>query len=266
MPEAPDVETFKRYLESTSLNQEIKDVSVKTRQILENSLTPEKLKNALKGNDFKSVDRSGKYLFIRLREKPWLVRHFGMTGWLSYFKDGDEEPKYTKARFDFSNGIYLALVMPRILGHIWLEEKPQYLIKEKDLGPDFISEDLTLEDFLQMMKNKRGMIKPALMDQSFIAGIGNVYSDEILYQARVYPRAQISNLDQDELKDIYRKGRKIIQQAIDWKMKNQNYSDDWLIMHRDKNEDCPRCSGKVERITVAGRNGYYCPSCQTRGK
>ncbi len=266
MPEAPDVETYKRYLESTSLNQEIEDVSVKTRQILGDSLTPERLKKALKGNEFESADRRGKYLFIQLKEKPWLVLHFGMTGRLSYFKDEDDEPEYTKARIDFSNGYHLALVMPRKLGHIWLEEKPGDLIAEKDLGPDFISEDFTLDDFLEKMKNKRGMIKSALMDQSFISGIGNVYSDEILYQTRVYPRAQIDSLDQDALEDIYKKGRKIIRQAIDWQADSTNYPDDWLVRHRDDGADCPDCSGKVERITVAGRNGYYCPSCQTRGK
>ena len=229
MPEAPDVETYKRYLESTSLNQEIKDVSVTTNMILEDSLTPEKLKQSLKGNEFHSVDRRGKYLFIQLKKKPWLVLHFGMTGRLSYFKDLDDEPEYTRARFDFSNGYHLALVMPRKLGRIWLEEKPKKLIQEKDLGPDFLSDDLTLDVFLNKMKNRRGMIKSALMDQSFVSGIGNNYSDEILYQTRVYPRAQISDLDQDALKDIYIKGRKIIQQAIDWQAKKENFSDDWLI-------------------------------------
>lgn len=181
MPELPDVETFRRYFESTSLHQEIKSVELVADEILADSLQSKNLRLTLKGNAFSKTDRHGKYLFVRLEEEPWMALHFGMTGNLHYFEHLSDQPEYTKARFDFTNGYHLGLIMPRKLGHIWILNDPDALIEKKDRGSDFMDEDFTEEKFIEKMKGRRGMIKSAFMDQSFICGLGNVYADEILF-------------------------------------------------------------------------------------
>lgn len=266
MPEAPDVEVAKRYLQRTSLHREITQVSVRDPSILADSLNVSDLKKSLIGNQFSSVRRHGKYLFIQLGKGRWLVIHLGMTGWFHFYKRKNEQPEFTKMRIDFATGERLALVMPRKLGFISLAAAPADLVAEKNLGPDFMSEGLTMADFLKKMEKKGGMVKSALMDQSFVSGLGNVYVDEILYQSRIYPRAQMSALDEEDFKRIFSKGREIIQQAIDEQADVKNLPADWLIKRRHAGDACPGCTGQVQRITVSGRSGYYCPACQTRGK
>ena len=186
--------------------------------------------------------------------------HFGMTGDLQYYKKPAQQPEYSQVLFHFQNDYQLAYVMPRKLGHIRLIDSIKAFVEEKELGPDALEVDF--EEFRERLSGRRGMIKSALMNQSILAGIGNVYSDEILYQARIYPRQQIKELDSGGLRKVYKAMKEVLETAIERHAEPAQYPDSYLIPHRSEGEPCPRCGGKVQKIEVSGRSGYYCPDCQ----
>ena len=175
MPELPDVEIFKQYLDATSLHQEINRVEVHSTQVLE-GISARKLRRRLEGHAFESSRRHGKYLFVRLNEGNWLVLHFGMTGFLRYYKNPEQSGDHTRLRIDFKNGFHLAFDCQRKLGLIDWVEDPKEFIRKKELGDDPLSEHFDLSRFTELLEGKRGSVKSALMNQSVIAGIGNIKS------------------------------------------------------------------------------------------
>ncbi len=148
--------------------------------------SPQALGRALKRRQFVSTRRHGKYLFLAVDQEAWLVLHFGMTGELEYFGKHDGEPRYTQFLIDFDNGFRLAYIAPRKLGRIELTDSPENFVAGNDLGVDAL--DVTAKQFLTLAKTSRGGVKAWLMNQGTMAGIGNIYSDEILFQAGVHPR------------------------------------------------------------------------------
>lgn len=261
MPELPDVEIRKRYLDSTALHQKIEAVEVNDPIVLD-GLNPAALGKALAGQSFESTRRHGKHLFVELSEGGWLGMHFGMTGDLQYYKKPDQQPEYDQVLFHFQNGYQLVYVMSRKLGNIRLIDSIEAFLEEKELGPDALEVDL--DQFLELFSGRRGMIKSALMNQSILAGIGNVYSDEILYQARIYPRKQIKELENGGLRRVYKAMNEVFETALEHHSEPAQYPDSFLIHHRSEGEPCPRCGGEVQKIEVSGRSGYYCPDCQER--
>jgi formamidopyrimidine-DNA glycosylase len=261
MPELPDVEVFKRYFDATSLHQEINGVETYSERILVRT-TPDELNQRLQGQSFSATRRYGKYLFAELDEEDWLVLHFGMTGGLQYFKDIAQEPEYVQMRFDFNNGYHLAYTMPRKLGEVQPIESVGAFIEEKELGPDAL--EIDFDAFRSILAGRRAMVKSTLMNQGIIAGIGNVYSDEVLFQTRIHPRTKINTLDTDTLKDLFDSMKEVLHTAIEHQADPEQFPDSYIIPRRDEGAKCPNCEGEVERIKVSGRSGYYCPSCQTR--
>ena len=260
MPELPDVEIFKRYLDATALHQKIVDIEVRANRMLKDIL-PKNFKDALKGKRFESTRRHGKYLFVELEKKHMLI-HFGMTGRLKYFKKASDDPEYDQVLFRFADGYHLACISKRKLGKIGLIDSPDAFIEEKGLGPDALSIDLPeLADILEKAKS---FIKSLLMNQRRIAGIGNIYSDEILFRARLHPRKKSDRLKEPDVKRLDRAIETVLHTAIDRKAKPDDLPTSYLIPHRGKNGKCPRCGGDIKRIEVSGRNGWYCSRCQKK--
>jgi formamidopyrimidine-DNA glycosylase len=263
LPELPEVEIFRRYINATSLYQEIQNVEIRTVQILEET-TSRKLKTGLKNRSFISTRRHGKYLFLALDNKNWIVLHFGMTGKLKYYKDPTKEPDYTQFLTEFKNAYHLALVMPRKLGAIRLISDRQHFIQEKELGPDLYDRKFDYKTFLRIMQGRRGMIKPTLMNQKIMAGIGNIYSDEILFQARIHPEKPSDHLLKQDMERIFGKIRYILETAIKCKADPDRFPSSWITPHREKGAKCPNCGGDMEHVIVSGRSAYYCPNCQSK--
>ncbi len=186
MPELPDVEVFRQYFNATALNKKVVDVIVPNEDILEN-MSSRSFQMRMKGETFQATHRHGKYLFIELDREETLMMHFGMTGSFKYYKNEDEKPEYSRIIFNLNNGYKLSYVCPRKLGEIALIEDEADFIEEHELGPDPYSNDFKWEEFQGIMSGKHGSIKTTLMDQHILAGIGNVYSDEILYHSKIYP-------------------------------------------------------------------------------
>jgi formamidopyrimidine-DNA glycosylase len=262
MPELPDVEVFRKYFNSTSLHQEIREVKVLNRRMLKGISAP-KLKSTLGGQSFRSTARHGKYLFAELKNGSWLVLHFGMTGFLKYFRHTDKEPPHDRLLLTFSNGYHLAYDCQRKLGEIGLVDDKERFVRERDLGPDALAPDFNLAAFKETFSRaKRSSVKSAFMNQKLTAGIGNVYSDEILFQTKIHPRTKVKNLAEKQLEKLFREMKKVLQTAIQCQATPERFPGSYIIPHRRRNGKCPRCSRQLERKKISGRSAYYCPRCQ----
>jgi formamidopyrimidine-DNA glycosylase len=260
MPELPDVEVFKRYVDSTALHQTISEVSVKSRQILR-GVSPQTLVQKLQGHQLASSRRHGKLLFLQLAEHGGsLVLHFGMTGFLKYCKDGETMPPHTRLLLGFAYGAYLAFDCQRMLGEVAFAADDRAYIEARGLGPDALQ--LEWEPFKERMATKRNSIKAALMDQGLMAGIGNIYSDEILFQVRLHPYTAVNKLSEQRLHQIYKTMKAVLAQAIQYQVDPTRMPQSWLLPHRDPRGQCPSCGEALVRHKVNQRSAYFCPHCQ----
>lgn len=264
MPELPDVEVFKRYFDSTSLHKKIKDVEVHTRAILEN-ISPQRLESSIKGHRFKSTRRHGKYLFAEVTGGNILALHFGMTGFLKYFKDPETDTPHDRLLIRFSNGYHLAYDCQRKLGMITVIDDLHDFIKKKNLGPDAMDPKFDFDAFEEVLAASRGMVKSSLMNQNLIAGIGNVYSDEILFQAGVHPKTTSKDLSKKAKKKLFSTMKRVLKTVINNKAHPEDFPSTYLTPHRNKGADCPKCDGSLKTAKVSGRTSYYCDNCQQRG-
>lgn len=261
MPELPDVEGFKQYLDSTALHQEIMRTSVLDERILD-KVSARTLALRLKGAQLEAGKRHGKFLFVRTTEGGRLVLHFGMTGELRYYRHPRDRPEYAKLILHFVSRDELAYVSKRVLGRVSYVEQPEPFIEEQGLGPDALSEALDKERFLQLLAERRGMIKSALMDQSLLAGIGNVYSDEILFQSGLHPERKVEQLSRQDQKKLYRTLRRVLRKAAESGGALDELPAGYLLPHRQGDGVCPRCGRPLKRTPVSGRTAYFCPHCQ----
>ncbi|HZX11255.1 MAG TPA: DNA-formamidopyrimidine glycosylase family protein [Acidobacteriota bacterium] len=259
MPELPDVEVLRRYLNRTSLHKKLTGVEVEHERVLQN-ITSVELENKLKGRQFKRTKRHGKYIFACVDEKFWIMFHFGMTGFLKYFKKEQKQPSHTRVLFHFENGFHLAYDNQRMLGKVELVKDAGDFVRKNDLGED--ARDISLDAFQNRFQGRRGSIKTSLTNQSLIAGIGNIYSDEILFQTKIHPKTPIKKLDEAQIKKIHKNMNKVLETAIEKKVDPDEFPHDWLIPYRGKEDTCPRCGGQIKKIKVNNRGTYFCSKCQ----
>jgi formamidopyrimidine-DNA glycosylase len=259
MPELPDVEVFKRYLEVTALHKTITEVHVRDAGILK-GISPLKLSRTLKLRQLKATRRHGKHLLVKLDKGPWLTLHFGMTGYLKYFKDMDKDPEHDRLLLSFDNGFHLAYVCQRKLGAVGLADEVESFIKEKHLGPDALN--LGLDGFRKVLQGKKGAVKSFLMNQKYLAGIGNVYSDEILFQSNLHPKSKVNELAAKTVARLFQALQDVLHKAIEAQADPGQVPDSFLLPHRWGNGICPRGHGDLQKVAVSGRSAYYCPVCQ----
>lgn len=257
MPELPNVEIFKRYIDATSLHKTVRQVDVLDSTVL--GMKPDQLISSVTGHNFKHTERFGKYLLITLETEGLLVMHFGMTGNLKYHEKDLDAP-YSQIVFHFKGGSKLHYICKRKLGRIELAESSEAFLEKHHIGKDALS--LSQNEFLNLLKDKRGGIKSALMNQKLIAGIGNVYSDEILYQCKIHPKTEVKSLSKGKLEMIYHAMTDVLTTAIGKDADPDEMPHDFLITHRSESEDCPVCGGRIRRIEISGRGSYICPNCQ----
>jgi formamidopyrimidine-DNA glycosylase len=265
MPELPDVELYKRYLDEHALRQTIERVAVNDARIL-GDLPATAFVARLTGNRFEASRRHGKHLLVRLQKNGWLTLHFGMTGNLVYFRDAADDPPYDRVRFDFAGGRHLAYVNRRMLGRVGLADGADAFIRDEELGPDALDPAFDLEAFARAIEGRRRDVKSVLMDQALIAGIGNIYADEILFQARLHPHKLVPSLADRQRTELFRQIEQVLETAIDRGAGAEQFlerlPDDYLLPHRDKGGACPRCGSPIATLKAAGRTSYYCPRCQ----
>ena len=265
MPELPDVEIFRQYLQSTVLHKKIRSVSVAETALLE-GVDRSEFSQSLRGHSFEKTRRHGKYCFLVLDNRRCLFLHFGMTGFVQYFKKKLQAPEHTRLSFEFTNDYTLAYDCQRKFGEFGITDDLEDFIASQDLGPDALDDNLSEDDFVRLLEKRRGMLKPALMNQQIIAGIGNIYSDEILFQLRLHPKISLHQLDEKKLRQIYATTREILVKAVKANAEPENMAASMLTRHRRGDGKCPNCRASIEKIEVAGRRARYCPSCQGDAK
>ena len=261
MPELPDVEVFKQYLDATSLYKTVENVEVKSSKIL-GKVSEQQLRTTLTGYKFQSTIRYGIYFFVSVEDNFWLTMHFGMTDSVKYFKSMNREPSHDRLLITFANGYHLAYNCQRKLGKVDLTENVEEFLKDKDLGPDVL--DLDFETYEETLQGRRGTVKYTLMNQHILAGIGNIYSDETLFQTGIHPKTKANNLDGPALKNLFEKMKKVLKTAIDHRTNTEEFPEDFMIPHRFKRGRRPKCDSEMEQVKVSERTAYYCPECQKK--
>jgi formamidopyrimidine-DNA glycosylase len=190
--------------------------------------------------------------------------HFGMTGFLKYFKNSDEAPGHIRILINFNNGYHLAYNCTRMLGKVDIIDNVETYIEKKKLGIDPIEGKLKPKDFYRLFKNRSGSIKSVLMNQNVIAGIGNIYSDEILFQSGIHPFKNVKKLKENDLKNLYQKMNLVLKKAVSVNAEFEKLPRTYLVENRKKDKNCPRCGGKIKKQTIGGRSSYFCSRHQKK--
>jgi formamidopyrimidine-DNA glycosylase len=265
MPELPDVEGFKRVLAENALRKTIDRVDVSDPRIL-GKLSAETFSSRLRGAKLVAVRRHGKHLMAHVDRGGWLTLHFGMTGALQFVRNRDEEPPFTRVRLGFADDGYLAYTNKRMIGHVGLVEDAADFIAAEKLGYDALDRRLDFNLFKTAVSGIKRDVKSVLMDQKLIAGIGNIYSDEILFQARVNPAERIDKLAPSQLERLFIEIRKVLETAIAHGAGSEQFVERMpkgsLLPERHKGGNCPRCRSLLKVFKVGGRTAYCCPRCQ----
>ena len=256
MPELPEVETYTRYFARHALRQPIRRVDVRDERIL-GAIRADAFARKLRGRSFESVRRHGKHLFAEAGS-TWLHLHFGMTGDLAYYRDEKRAPRFARVVFDFANGAHLAFDDMRLFGLVDLVDDPDAFIAASRLGPDPLDRKFRLRDFAALLERRRGAIKSLLMSQEIIAGLGNLYVDEILYQTGIHPRRPVDRISAAETEALFTAMRRILRETIRRHGREAELPRQYLIHHREEGERCPRCGGTIRRSVVFGRTTYFC--------
>lgn len=265
MPELPEVETQKRYLDASALHKVIARTEVRSRDILEDT-SPQQLAANLKSRKFDGTRRHGKYLFVQVSGDGgavrWIVFHFGMTGFLHYYKKAEDEPRFARLVISFDKGFRLAYSSQRKLGRIQLIDDVDRFIEEHELGPDALDPDFSRAKFVEALAGSRAKVKSALMNQKAVAGVGNDYSDEILYQAGILPTVKTADLKSADLERLYDEMRRVLEIAVERGADPSRFPRSFLIPHRHGDGKCPGGRCDLKSIKISGRTSYYCPERQ----
>ena len=256
MPELPEVETYRRYFARHALHQRIARVDVRDERIL-GEIRADAFAKTLRGREFSETRRHGKHLFADAGA-AWLHLHFGMTGDLAYYRDRGKEPRFAKIVFELEGGGNLAFEDMRLFGLADLVDSPDDFIAAKRLGADPLDPSFTFTKFAKLLERRKGAMKSLLMTQEIIAGLGNLYVDEILYQTGVHPRRAVDKLRDAERRAVFTAMRRILREAIARHGREAELPGRYLFHHREEGERCPRCGGTIRRTVVFGRTTYFC--------
>jgi formamidopyrimidine-DNA glycosylase len=265
MPELPDVETFKNVLTRNALRKRIARVVVSDKRIL-GKLAVQTFGSRLQGASLVEAQRCGKHLLARIDHGGWLTLHFGMNGALHFVPKSEQEPPFTRVRLDFADGNALTYTNKRMIGRVGLVDSADEFIAAEKLGPDALDPRFDLSAFNAAVLGTKRDVKSVLMDQEIVAGIGNIYSDEILFQARINPAARMDALTPSDLKKLFATMREVLTTAVARGAGSEQFVDRMprgsLLPQRKKGGHCPRCGSLLKIFKVGGRTAYCCPRCQ----
>ena len=278
MPELPEVETIRGQLEKLIVGKKIASVDVSLPKMVKLSLV--QFKKIVVGSKIKNIKRRAKILIFELSNGWSELVHLKMSGRLIFRPKGaklqTQDTKWNHLTYYFKDGSLLFHNDMRQFGYIKLVETEKLVdfFKSEKLGPEPLDKDFTLDDFSALLKKRPNIkIKQFLMDPSNIVGIGNIYSDEILFFAGVHPFRRMKDLKLDEVKKIFKYTKKILIEALNRegssvdlyldargeKGKNVPY----LQVYGREGEKCPnKCGGVIKRLKINGRSAHFCPRCQ----
>ncbi|EHJ57397.1 formamidopyrimidine-DNA glycosylase [Streptococcus urinalis FB127-CNA-2] len=273
MPELPEVEIVRRGLEALVIGRQIKAISIKVPKMVK----PEKelFKILVEGQHFKEIRRRGKYLIIVL-EDCLLISHLRMEGKYLYFPEEVPENKHFHVYFYLENGATLVYQDVRKFGTMEIIAKDQEstYFEKKKLGPEPRPETFTLRQFEAKIPLSKKEIKPRLLDQQLVAGLGNIYVDEVLWAAKVHPAKPCQELKKSEIKRIHDETIRILSLGIEKggstirtyrnALGEDGTMQSYLKVYGKQGQPCPRCQEAIVKIQLKGRGTHFCPQCQKR--
>jgi formamidopyrimidine-DNA glycosylase len=270
MPELPEVEGYRQYLEATSLHQPIEAIDVEDIKLLTTDQST--LTEALHGTSFTGTRRVGKNLFVFTDRPGVIVRmHFGMTGDLEYYHSSLDRPRHARIVFYFRSGFNLGFICPRKFERIGLVGDVDVFLKKKKIGKDAL--ELTAEELSAVLATRKGPVKSVLLDQSVAAGVGNWIADELLYQAGILPEKPANELSPAEVEALWEATGRVLRTAIDKEARYADFPASYLIHARAWDTSpyeeasqhllCPRCQSEIKITRIGGRTTYYCADCQS---
>lgn len=279
MPELPEVETLRQSLIPRVVNKTVAKVEIYNPVVIE-SQNPEEF-TALKGALITEIKRRGKYLLFHITpqgkdSQPLVMTaHMRMTGKLLYDEETQPVRKHEHLKFIFSDNSQLAFEDVRRFGRLWLVEADRINTVSglNSLALEPLDKAFTAEYLAGNFKHKqKSTIKGTLLDQHVVAGLGNIYVDEVLFAAKIHPQRKVSSISPEETADLVCHMKKILATAIqnrgttfrDYVDANNEKGDmqNFLKVFQRQGEPCPRCQTPIEKIKVVGRSSFYCPNCQ----
>ncbi|WP_411345848.1 DNA-formamidopyrimidine glycosylase [Paenibacillus sp. WLX1005] len=273
MPELPEVETVRRTLNTLIPGKQIERVTVSLPRIVQRPDDPQQFALELQGHTIETVERRGKFLRI-IMDGLVMVSHLRMEGRYGVYPQDEPVEKHTHVIFHFTDGTELRYKDVRQFGtmHLFktgedMESKPLMQLGKEPLDPDF-----TTEQFIQIMGKRKTMIKPVLLNQAYVVGIGNIYVDEALFRAGIHPESIAGNLNEEQLirlheaivstlNDAVAAGGSSIKSYVNGQGEMGMFQHSLRIYGR-KAQPCHECGTLIEKTVVGGRGTHYCPVCQ----
>ncbi len=258
MPELPEVEMTRLFIDNRVKGRCVVSLDVKDGKMLTNG-TESAMRKAFTGMTVCDAHRHGKNLLVRIGDDHLYV-HLGMSGSLHLLGDG-EHTSHERLSLVLDDGA-LVLDDPRRFGRFGLYHRIEDLLTEKDLGPDALT--VSEKVFVSRLQGRRGSIKPLLLDQSVVAGVGNLYADEALFQERLHPSTKIGTLSGKDLAGLGKRVRKVLETSISVRTDFTELPEGFLLRDRAEGAPCPRCGTELVAIRVGGRTAVLCPACQSQ--
>jgi formamidopyrimidine-DNA glycosylase len=279
--ELPEVEVVRRDLEKEVVGRRVRDVEVRPHRnamrVIRRHARRKEFADRLAGKKIAKVDRKGKYVLLYLDDGDVLVVHFGMSGQFLRGTKRQSLPPHTHVVIEFQQGGDLRFVDPRTFGEMFVAAADELgKVKELDhIAIDPLEDTFTWQEFSVELARRASKLKPLLMDQKFVSGLGNIYSDEVLFAAGLRHDRMSDSLSSQEVRRLYRAIREVVQDAIRYRgttLDDEAYVDLFgksgefqteLKVYGRKGLACRRCRTPIDSVKVSGRTSYFCPQCQS---
>ena len=269
MPELPEVEATVRYLRERVEGETIRSVTVGWYRTIHTTCTPSDFKARLEGARFEELFRRGKFVGMRLSgvAPQYLFTHLRMSGSFDVVAATSPEGKHDRVVFTLDNGRTVRFNDPRKFGRMYLGDSSNII--DGKVGIEPLSDDFTADTLISILRMKRGRIKSVLLDQSLVAGLGNIYVDECLWKAKVHPAVPASSVSRPKVQLLFTAIRETLSEAI--ALAGTDFGDGVVeggmyapsVYGRDE-KPCTRCGTLIKRIVVGQRGTHICPRCQRK--
>ncbi|MBY6035748.1 DNA-formamidopyrimidine glycosylase [Fictibacillus nanhaiensis] len=266
MPELPEMETYRIFLNHNIINKPISKVEINREKSINRSVSD--FIAQVQGKAVTKVKRRAKHLIFELNSCQYLLLHLMLGGWM-FLGNENNAPDRTKQVILSFGELKLYFIGLR-LGYLHLVSKEELDNKLKDLGPEPF--DMRIADFVERISKKKGALKPLLVNQRFLAGIGNCYSDEICFEARLKPGKKADELSRNQIHALFNAIKPLLRKAIELggymdhpmfegDQKTGGYNNSLLVYGRE-GKGCYRCGTQIEKMEISSNKSFYCPSCQ----
>ena len=268
MPELPEVETITRTLRPALIGKTILSADLRWPRTLA-APSPAAFKKHIKGQRIESISRRAKFLDLQLSDLHLLI-HLRMSGELLVVLGGYQPAKHDRLVAQLSENTSLIFSDPRKFGRVWLVDDPAEIFQ--DLGPEPLSDAFTPDWLYSALRLRRRQLKPLLLDQTFLAGLGNIYTDEALHLAKLHPLSLSGSVTKKQAKGLWEAIREVLEEgihrngaSIDWVYRGGNSQNHFRVYDRE-DQPCKRCGARIRHIVVGQRSTYFCPKCQPLGR